>query len=62
MAIRTIGQYGKISEHEKDKEDWVCYIERIMLFFEANKIEEDSKKRATLLSSIRTVKQKVIKR
>ena len=51
MAVR-ICQYIKISEYEKDKEDWVCYIKRIMLFFEANEIEEDSKKRAILLSSV----------
>ena len=61
LVTRTIGQYRKISEHEKDKEDWVCYIERIMLFFEANKIEEDSKKSAILLSSVGAEMYKVIK-
>ena len=44
MATRTICQYRKISELEKNKEDWVCYIERIMLFFETTEIEEDSKR------------------
>ena len=31
------------------------------MFFEANKLDEDSKKRAILLSSVGTEKQKVIK-
>ena len=61
MAMRTIGQYKKISEYEKDRENWVCYIERIMLFFEANEIEEHSKKRALLLSSVGAEMYKVIK-
>ena len=52
MALRAIGQYKKISDCEKDKKDWVCYIEKFMLFFEANKIEEDSKKKTILLSNV----------
>ena len=54
MAKMTIGQYGKAGECKKDKEDWVCDIERIMLFFEANETGEDSKKRALLVSSLET--------
>ena len=61
MTKRTIGQYGKISEYEKDKEDWVCNIKMIMPFFKINEIEEDSKKRAILLSSIVSETYKVIK-
>ena len=57
----TIGQYEKAGESKKDKEDWVCDIERIMLFFEANEISEDSKKRALLVSSVETKTYKVIK-
>ena len=49
MAKWTIGQYDKISEHEKDKEDWVCYNERIMLLSEANKLEQDSKKESDII-------------
>ena len=41
MATGT-GQYKKKGQYKKDNEDWVCYIERIMLFLEANEIEEDS--------------------
>lgn len=52
MVTRTIGQYWEIIELEKDKEDWGCYIEKIILYFEANKVEEDSKKTAILLSSV----------
>ena len=33
MVTKTVGQYGKISEYEKDNKDSICYIERIMVFF-----------------------------
>ena len=52
MALRAIGQYRKVSDYEKDKKDWVCYIEKFMLFFEANEVEEDSKKKTILLSNV----------
>lgn len=52
MVTRTIGQYWEIIELEKDKEDWGCYIEKIILYFEVNEVEEDSKKTAILLSSV----------
>ena len=61
MVTGSIGQYGKINEYEKDKEDWICYIERIILFFEANEIQEESKKKAILLSSVGAETYKVIK-
>ena len=61
MAKGSIGQYGKINEFEKDKEDWICYVERIILFFEANEIQEESKKKAILLSSVGAETYKVIK-
>ena len=61
MATRAIGQFGKLKEYEKDKEDGVCYIERIMLFFEANETQEDNKKRAILLSSVGAETYRVIK-
>ena len=60
MATR-MSQYGKVDEYEREREDWVSYIERIMLFFEANEIEEDSKKKAILLSSVGAGTYKVIK-
>ena len=37
--------YGKITEFDKASEDWVGYVERMTLFFEANGIEEEMKKR-----------------
>ena len=61
MTKRTIGHYGEISEYEKDKEHWISNIEMIMLFFKTNEIEEDSKKRAILLSSVGSEMYKVIK-
>ena len=36
--------YGKITEFGKVIEDWVSYVERMILFFEANEIEEETKK------------------
>ena len=61
MATGSIDQYGKINEYENDKEDWICYVERIILFFEANEIQEESKKKAILLSSVGPETYKVIK-
>ena len=43
--------YGKLSEFDKDKEDWTRYVERLELFFEANDIEQEEKQKAILLSS-----------
>ena len=43
--------YGKLSEFDKDKEDWTSYVERLELFFEANDIEQEEKQKAILLSS-----------
>ena len=36
--------YGKITEFDKISEDWVSYVERMTLFFEANGIEEETNK------------------
>ena len=33
MATRIINQYRKIDQYEKDKEDWVSYVDKFMLFF-----------------------------
>ena len=37
--------YGKIAESDKANEDWVSYVERMTLCFEANRIDEVMKKR-----------------
>ena len=37
MVTRTIGQYGKMIEFEKDKEDWECYIEKIIYILKQTK-------------------------
>ena len=36
--------YEKITEFDKISEDWVSYVERMTLFFEANRIEEETNK------------------
>ena len=42
-------------------DDWNMYIEQLKLFFEANNVSDDSKKRAILLSSYGTVTYKLFK-
>jgi hypothetical protein len=42
---------GQIEEFNPDTDKWDIYIERINTFFEANEIEDDSKKRAIFLTS-----------
>ena len=37
--------YEKITEFDKGNEDWVSHAEKVKLFFEANGIEEETKKR-----------------
>ena len=49
MATATI---GKIDEFDSDKEGWESYCERIQLYFTANEITENDKKRAVLLTVV----------
>ena len=51
--------YGKITEFDKISEDWVSYVERMTLFFEANGIEEETK--TILLSSVGAQTYKLLK-
>ena len=44
--------YGKITEFDKVSEDWVSYVERMKLFFEANGIEKKKQKKLILLLSV----------
>ena len=37
--------YRKITEFDKPNEDWVSYVKRMTLFFEANGTEEGTKKK-----------------
>ena len=41
--------FGKVSEFDSAKEEWPQYVERLEHFFEANKIEDEGKKRSILL-------------
>ena len=37
--------YGKLSEYDSSKEDWQSYIERLELYFTANDIYDDEKRK-----------------
>ena len=43
--------YGKLSEYDSSKEDWQSYIERLELYFTANDIDYEEKRKAILLTS-----------
>ena len=43
--------YGKLSEYDSSKEDWQSYIERLELYFTANDIDDEEKRKAILLTS-----------
>ena len=45
------GNYRKLSEYDSSKEDWQSYIERLELYFTANDIDDDEKRKAILLTS-----------
>lgn len=42
--------YGKVGEFQESEETWTQYVERLEQYFEANEIEEASKRRAIFLS------------
>ena len=52
--MSTVGAYGKIGEYNPDCDDWTEYVEQMEHFSSANDIEEESKKKAILLSSCGT--------
>ena len=43
--------YGKLSEYNNNKEDWQSYVECLELYFTANEIADEEKKKAILLTS-----------
>ncbi|CAB3999348.1 Hypothetical predicted protein [Paramuricea clavata] len=43
--------YGRIEEYD-ETEEWPQYIERMDHYFEANKMDDDDKKRSIFLSVI----------
>jgi hypothetical protein len=50
VESRKMATIGNIEPFNQDTDDWSHYAERLQFFFEANDIEEDSKKRASLLT------------
>ena len=53
--------YLKTTEFDKASEGWTSYFERVTLFFEANRIEEETKKKAILRSIVREQMYKLLK-
>ena len=53
--------YGKTTKFDKANENWVSYVERMTLFFEGKGIEEETKKKTILLSSVETQMLKLLK-
>ena len=49
------------TKSDKANEDWVNYVERMTLFFEANGIEEETKRKVILLSSVGAQTYKLLK-
>ena len=43
--------YRKLSEYDSSKEDWQSYIEKLELYFIANDIDDEEKRKAILLTS-----------
>ena len=43
--------YGKLSKYDSSKEDWQSYTERLELYFTANDIADEEKRKAILLTS-----------
>ena len=48
MSARSI--HGKIGEFSSQQEMWDAYLERLELYFAANDITDDTKRRAILLT------------
>ena len=46
------GDYGKLSEYDSSKKDWQSYIERLELYFTANDIDDEEKRKAILLTYV----------
>jgi transposase InsO family protein len=42
---------GKLPEFDSNKESWTCYTERLDLYFSANDIEDEGRKRSILLTA-----------
>ena len=45
------GNFGKLCDYDNNKEYWQYYVERLEVFFTANNIAHEKKKRAILLTS-----------
>ena len=46
-----MANFGSVGEYDPEKEEWIPYTERLDEYFIANEVEDETKKRAILLSS-----------
>ena len=51
--MSTAGTCGKLGEYYPDCYDWTEYVEQMEHFFSANDTEEESKKKAIFVASLR---------
>ena len=49
--MATGGNFGKLCDYDKNKEDWQSYFECLELFFTANNVADAQKKKVILLTS-----------
>ena len=65
MATRNSGSMsvtvGKVCEFNLNEDDWNTYIEQLEFFFEANRISDESQRKAILLSSCGITMHKLFK-
>ena len=61
VAAANVGIHGSIAEFVPGKEDWTTYQERLDLYFLANGVTTDEKKRAIHLSVSSTATYKLIR-
>ena len=52
---------GRVSEFNPNEGDWNTYTEQLKLFFEANRISDESQRKAILLSSCGITTYKLFK-
>ena len=61
LPAPPVGLHGKVSAFDSSEEDWVEYVERLELYFLANDITDEVKKRAILLNAVGPATYRLVK-
>lgn len=61
VSLVPVGLHGKVSAFDPRQEDWVDYVERLELYFLANDITDEVKKRAILLNAVGPATYRLVK-